>query len=208
MSFQLWLSYAAFTFVVVITPGPAILLTSSYGLSHGMRKGMGVVLGIELANTFYFFLSAAGLGALLAASELAFQIMKYCGAAYLIYLGLAQLAAAGKSEPGSESVPRIWGNPAFQGFCSQLINPKALLFYAAFLPQFIDYHSASVGRDLAILAVTDIGLEVPVLAFYMYAAIRGARLIGRGSRARWRERASGAAFLTVGAAMLLTKRAA
>ena len=208
MSFQLWLSYAAFTFLVVITPGPAILLTSSYGLSHGMRKGMGVVLGIELANTLYFFLSAAGLGALIAASELAFQIMKYCGAAYLIYLGLAQLAAAGKKGTGPERGRRIWGGPMFQGFCSQLVNPKALLFYAAFLPQFIDYHSASVGRDLLILAATDIGLEVPVLAFYMHAAIRGARLIGGASRAAWRERASGAAFLTVGAAMLLARRTA
>src|SRR3546814_11045396 len=109
MPLDLWLAYVAICFLFAVTPGPAVLLTSGQAIARGFPAGFGVVLGTQLGNLIYFVISAAGLGAVLMASETAFSVLKYAGAGYLIYLGLRTIrnarAAALPQEP--DRVP-VW----------------------------------------------------------------------------------------------------
>ena len=94
MSFELWLAYLAMCFLFAATPGPAVLLTAGQAIARGFGAGMAVILGTQLGNLVYFTLSAAGLGAILVTSETAFMVVKYAGAAYLIWLGLMTIRHA------------------------------------------------------------------------------------------------------------------
>src|SRR5579863_917688 len=142
MNWQLWYVFVATETALCFVPGPAVLLVLSQGLRHGTRKAVFSILGIVAANTAYFALSATGIGAVLMASYRLFFAIKWIGAAYLVWLGLSALFGRGsilsvspsgdpRSNPG-----RLFTN----GFILQMSNPKALLFFTALLPQFIDPH--------------------------------------------------------------------
>jgi homoserine/homoserine lactone efflux protein len=207
VSLQLWLAYLALCFLSAATPGPAVLLTTSQAISRGFGAGMAVTLGAQLGNLVYFFVSAAGLGAILMASETAFLIVKYAGAAYLIFLGLRTIANARKAlEPiGAERMP-AWRHPFAQGLVNQLANPKSVLFWGALFPQFVDFEAANLWVQFAILVATDIACDTIILSFYAAAAARGGRFLSSGPRAVWRERISGGALIAVGGALSLVKR--
>ena len=207
MSFELWLSYAALCLIFGMSPGPAVILTMSQAMARGFRAGVGVIAGIQIGNIIYFTLSAAGLGAVLATSETAFLIIKYAGALYLIYLGLRTIANAAAAE-STGPPPPIWRGSFSQGLVNQLANPKAILFYTALFPQFVDYQSGNLLLQLVILAATDIVIEVPVLLVYSALAARGGRWMSGGRKAVWRERICGSALVAVGGALSLVKRGA
>jgi homoserine/homoserine lactone efflux protein len=209
MPFELWLAYVAVCFLFAATPGPAVLLTAGQSIARGFSAGMGVILGTQLGNLCYFILSAAGLGAILVTSETAFMIIKYAGAAYLIWLGLLTIRHAPKAM--TASAPRrvpIWRHPFAQGLLNQLANPKSILFWGAMFPQFVDYRADNLVAQFAILAVTGIIADIIVLSTYAAVAARGGRFLAAGPRAVWRERISGAALVVVGGALSLVKRTA
>ena len=118
-----------------------------------------------VGNMIYFLLSAFGVGAMIAASAMAFLVIKWAGAAYLLFLGVrALLARPAEARPGQA---RQLSRHAFvQGLANQLANPKSILFYAAILPQFIDTQGTKLVESLAILAATGVAIEVPVLAAF------------------------------------------
>lgn len=209
MNFELWLTYAGLCILFAATPGPAVILASGQSMARGFRAGIGVILGTQLGNLVYFVLSAAGLGAVLMASETAFLTLKYAGAAYLIYLGGRAIfhARAAANAPDQDNVP-IWRHPFMQGLFNQLANPKSVLFWGAMFPQFVDFRGEDLVLQFSVLAATCIILDGVVLAAYAGAAARGGRAMASGPLAIWRERISGAALITVGGALSLVKKTA
>jgi homoserine/homoserine lactone efflux protein len=203
---ELWLAYLVACFLFAITPGPAVLLTAGQAISRGFRAGFAVVLGTQAGNLVYFVVSAAGIGAILVTSRTAFMIVKYAGAAYLIWLGFRTIWHAQQALAPSEStrVP-VWQHPFMQGLVNQLANPKSILFWGALFPQFVDYRAGNLVVQFAILAGTAVLADIVVLSSYGLAAARGGRFLAAGPAAVWRERISGAALVLVGGALSLVE---
>jgi threonine/homoserine/homoserine lactone efflux protein len=123
---------------LLIVPGPAVLYIITRSVEQGRRAGFASVLGVELAGLMHTIAAALGLSALLLASALAFSIVKYLGAAYLIYLGIRTLLAREKTIEAHTELPKSAPRLFAQGFFVNLLNPKTALFFYAFLPQFVD----------------------------------------------------------------------
>jgi threonine/homoserine/homoserine lactone efflux protein len=208
MTWQVWSAFVLIETVLCLTPGPAVLLVLSQALTRGTAKTLWSILGILTANTVYFVLSATGIGAILLASYDLFFAIKWLGAAYLVWLGVS--AFIGKSK--TLSVRRGAASPApgrrlfFNGFILQMSNPKALLFFTALLPQFIDPKWAIVPQ-VAILAVTSVVIEFVVQLFYAVLAGRAVLLASQPRYARIAERISGSLLISAGIGMAALRRA-
>jgi homoserine/homoserine lactone efflux protein len=204
MSLQTLLIFAAMEFVFSITPGPAALLVSAYGFRRGWRVSLAANLGIQTGNTIYLAASATGLGALLIASSLAFAIVKWTGAAYLVCLGAWTIWKAGTSEAHE---PRLGGfnHPYVQALLTQLGNPKAVLFFGALIPQFLNTHAPLLPQYAEMWAIIAVG-ETTILGAYGWLAAQGKRAVSPVF-AIWRERVSGACLIFIGAIFATVKRA-
>ncbi|WP_027893552.1 LysE family translocator [Calidithermus chliarophilus] len=146
---KLALFFAA-SLAILLVPGPAVLYIVTRSLSQGRSAGLASVLGVNLAALTYTLAAALGLTALLLASALAFNLVKWAGAAYLVYLGVRQLTSGGEAgvvEPKRESLGRIFA----QGYVVNLLNPKMAFFTFAFLPQFVDPAHGSVAVQILLL---------------------------------------------------------
>jgi homoserine/homoserine lactone efflux protein len=192
------LAFAVLELTLCLIPGPAVLLTLSTALRRGAARGMSAAGGIIAGNTLYFVLSAIGVAALLFASYQAFTIVKYAGAAYLAFLGIRSLLAREAPPLLSDvsSDARDKGVAFSSGFVTQVANPKAIVFFAAILPQFVDVHG-NVPLQLAVLAVTSQLIELCVLTGYVVAATRVRRSSAAGRVALWIERLGGAILVAV-----------
>lgn len=200
MSLETWLLFCATEVVLCFIPGPAVLCVVSAALTRGTRAGFQASLGILAANTTYFALSATGLGAVLLASRTAFVVIKWVGAAYLVYLGVRMLFARNTDSPATPDAPasRKPRREFWNGFVVQAANPKALIFFTALLPQFID-PDAGVAAQIGILAASSIVIELGVLTIYV-AASQSARRWMRGGRfGAALQRAGGGLLILAGA---------
>ena len=158
------LAFGAASLVLAVTPGPAVIYVVTRTLAQGRRAGFASVAGVALGNLGNAAGASIGLAALFAVSSLAFSVVKVAGAAYLVWLGIQALRAG---RPGVSA--RAFGAPRPRrifrdGFLVALLNPKTALFFAAFLPQFIDPAGSAIGQSLglgalfvAIAAATDAG---------------------------------------------------
>src|SRR5512136_2888180 len=157
--------------VLLLTPGPAVLYIVARSLDQARRAGLVSVLSIEVGNSVHVLAAAAGLSALLLSSALAFSIVKYMGAAYLIYLGLRRLLTrdAVQSAAGlqRQSLRRIFR----QGVIVAVLNPKTALFFLAFLPQFVDPSRGSVAAQLLTLGC--LFVLMAVITDSLYALLAG-----------------------------------
>jgi homoserine/homoserine lactone efflux protein len=172
LTVEAWLLFCLTEAVLCFTPGPAVLLVVSLGLSRGRRAGVAGSVGILMANALYFALSATTVGAVLQASWQLFMVVKWLGAAYLIWLGARMIFSraqrpepAARPEPGRGSATRSF----WLGFLTQGANPKALLFFTAILPQFIDPRGAA-GMQILMLGVSSVLIELVALTAYAAAA--------------------------------------
>jgi homoserine/homoserine lactone efflux protein len=186
---------------LTVAPGPAVLFVVSQGLRSGSAGALWSATGILVANTCYFAVSGTGVGALLVASGPLFMAIKWAGAGYLLYLGAVALLrpplppGARVGADGADAGRRA---TFLRGLLLQLSNPKALLFFVAILPQFID-RSRPVVLQILILGITSIVLEFAVLAGYGAAAARSARTLMQPRFAMATSRLGG--VLLVGAAL-------
>jgi homoserine/homoserine lactone efflux protein len=208
--------FAGMEFVLCLTPGPAVLYVISSGLRAGARKSLASNAGILAANAVYFLLSATGVGALLVASYNLFFAVKWIGAAYLFFIGLRMLVgkesvvqlsdktlADGNLVDGGSAIP---SRGLFTGgLILQLSNPKAIVFFTALLPQFIDPHSA-IAPQVAILAVTSMVIEFFVLMAYGAAAGRASMLARVPRYAKWTNRVAGSLLIGAGAGLATLRR--
>jgi homoserine/homoserine lactone efflux protein len=207
VSWETWSLFAVTETLLCLTPGPAVLFVLSQGLGRGAGAALWASLGILAGNTFYFVLSATSLGAMLVASYDVFFAIKWAGAAYLVLLGVRALRARGEVLAVSPATGTTGGlRLVARGFTVQAANPKALVFFTALLPQFID-PAGSIALQVAILAVTSLVVEFVVLASYGGLSARAARLVTVPSRAAWLERAAGALLIAAGLRMAVLRRA-
>ncbi len=201
MSLTNLLFFAAMELVLCFTPGPAVLLVVSQAMKRGFRPSMRGAFGILTGNALYFALSATGLGALLVASREVFEVIKWIGAGYLILIGLKMILAPSPA-PAAEDAPPDAGSNFVQGLITQLANPKAIVFFTALLPQFIDPRGP-VTLQFVVLGVISTVIELPVLAIYAFAADRGRALYRRHTRVV--ERVAGGLLVAAGAKLAATR---
>jgi threonine/homoserine/homoserine lactone efflux protein len=201
MSLSLWLAYIVAVFVISGTPGPNMLLSMTHGIHHGLSGTFSTMLGLLVGLAVVLSISLGGLGAVLLASAYAFEVIKYAGAAYLIYLGVKTWQAA-DAEPTTEGRPDAKGAGArFRiGVLVSLSNPKAILFGVAFFPQFLD-RSQPIAPQAVILLVTFVVIETSWMLVYAGGGAKLATWLRKGARMRWFNRSAGGAF--VGAGVLL-----
>lgn len=208
MSLELWLLYLAAAIGLSLTPGPNGLLALTSGARFGLRPAVWTVLGGALGFLLVIAASLAGLGALLAASEAAFTVAKWIGGAYLVYLGV-RLWRAPAPVVSAEALPAALaaeGRPGrlfARGFLVAASNPKSLIFFAAFLPQFMT-PGAGFLSQLLLLGGTFLVVEVLYELMLAGLAQRIAPWLTR--HGRWFNRATGGAFVGIGAALATAGR--
>ena len=206
MPIELWLAYAAAVAVLLVIPGPTILTVISYSVAHGNRANLPLVVAVALGDSTALVLSLLGLGALLATSALWFTLVKLVGGVYLLFLGLKMLRAGiAPAELEAPPVPssrwRLFANT----YVVTALNPKGIVFFVAFLPQFI-----TPGRDVTaqlwILAVTFVVMATINATLYAEFAGSARRLLA-SRRAQRRFNFAGGSLLSVaGVWALLAKR--
>lgn len=206
MSVELWLVYLVAAVGLSLTPGPNGLLSLTHGACFGLRPTIYTVLGGALGFFLLIAASLAGMGALLATSEQAFTIAKWIGAVYLIYLGIRVWRSPAPVTPGLQAArPRPANKLRMfnQGFLVAVSNPKGLVFFAAFLPQFI-VPGGSYLLQLLIFGGTFVVVEVGYELFLAGMAQRIAPWLAR--HGRWFNRATGGTFIGVGVVLTTASR--
>jgi threonine/homoserine/homoserine lactone efflux protein len=203
---HVWLLFVVTETVLCLTPGPAVLAVVAQALARGAATSTWTALGILSANGLYFALSATGLGAVLLASYDAFSLVRWIGAAYLVWLGVRLLLGRGGPACAATPSPGAGRRRAFAGgFVLQAANPKALLFFVALLPQFID-PTGPLTAQIVVLGVTSVVIELIVLLAYGACAGRVRALAVRPRVARIADGVAGA--MLVGAGIGLGTRTA
>lgn len=164
------LVFAAANFIVLITPGPAVLYTISRSIDQGRKAGLLSVYGLALGTLPHALAVAFGVASILAASVVAFNVLKYLGAAYLIYLGISRLRQKNSFATVNDKKTRV-GKAAFlESFMVGVLNPKAILFFLAFLPQFVNPSRGSAVVQTLILWLISQVMAVMVGSAYALAA--------------------------------------
>ena len=208
MSLQLWLAFVAASAVLLIIPGPTILTVISYSVAHGKRANVPLVAAVALGDSTALVVSLLGLGALLATSAFWFTAIKWVGGLYLLYLGIKLLRAgispavlAAPAAPGSRW--RLFANT----YLVTALNPKGIVFFVAFLPQFIDPR-ANVTHQLWVLALTFVSMAALNATLYAVFAGSARRLLASPRAQRRFNLAGGSLLSAAGVWALLARRPA
>jgi threonine/homoserine/homoserine lactone efflux protein len=208
MSIELWLAFVAASAVLLIIPGPTILTVISYSMAHGRRANVPLVTAVALGDSTALGVSLLGLGALFAASAFWFTVVKWVGGLYLLYLGIRLLRAgissgtlAAPAAPGSRW--RLFANT----YLVTALNPKGIVFFVAFLPQFIR-PGAALAPQLWILAATFVVMATLNAALYALFAASARRLLASPAAQRRFHFAGGSLLSAAGIWALLARRPA
>jgi threonine/homoserine/homoserine lactone efflux protein len=203
----LWGVFVVASVVLLLTPGPAVLYIVARSVEQGRAAGLVSVLGIHLGTIVHVAAAAVGLSALVVSSALAFAIVKYLGAAYLVWIGIRTLVA---KDPGPEApaVPAAPLRRAFRdGFVINLFNPKTAIFFLAFLPQFVDPARGAVHGQILVLGLTFMGLGIMSDGMFALAAGAAGDVLRRNRRflrvQRW---FAGTSFIGLGVTAALATR--
>ena len=208
MSFDVWLAFVAASTVLLIIPGPTILLVLSYALSQGRTVALATAAGVALGDLIAMTASLLGLGAIIMASATAFTVLKWVGAVYLVWLGYKMLRGAGHADaPELLSAPKraargIFGHAA----AVTALNPKSIGFFIAFVPQFLDPTRAMLPQ-FAVMIATFVGLAALNALAYALLADKLRQRIARPSVIRGLTRLGGATLIAMGLFTATLKRA-
>ena len=167
MELGTFILFAITTFVVIFSPGPAAITIATQGSGNGVRRALFGVFGVAFANVVYFVLSATGIASLIIASHLVFTIIKWIGVAYLVYLGLSAIFSKSGGLKISHGIPEKRFTLFSKGFIVEFANPKALLYFAAILPQFINLAYAVIPQ-IMIMGLTTVVMDITVYTAYAY----------------------------------------
>ncbi|WP_137919512.1 LysE family translocator [Hydrogenophaga sp. 2FB] len=196
----LLLAFVGASLVLALTPGPAVVYIVARTLAQGRACGLASVLGVALGNLANALGAALGLAALFAVSSAAFTVVKWAGAAYLVYLGIRMWRAASPvADTATSQAPAQPLRHVFRdGFVVALLNPKTTLFFAAFLPQFMHTHGNPLVQTLALGGVF-IAIAFCTDVIYVLTASLVAPRLGRAARHRlWGNRLAGTSFIGLG----------
>ena len=181
MSIETWAAFAAASAILLIIPGPTILLVVSYALGQGWRTALPMAAGVALGDFTAMTLSMLGIGALLLASATVFTVLKWVGAAYLIYLGVKLFRAGGSLDAKPRTDAASAGRMLIHAWLVTALNPKSITFFVAFLPQFLS-HDGDFFTQMLIFEATFLTLAFLNAFGYALVASR-ARNIVRDPRA-------------------------
>lgn len=195
-------AFIALDTVLCFIPGPAVMAVVGAALGR-KQAGFATAAGILTGNAIYFAASALGVMSIIVASQTAFIVLKWCGAAYLAYLGVRAIAAP--HEPATTELGRVESRTVWEnwlaGTLTQLASPKAFVFFGAIVPQFVDPHAPLLGQ-VVILGIASLVIELVVLTIYV-VSVEAIRLRGIKPSARaLAERVGGAFLIGVAAAVL------
>jgi threonine/homoserine/homoserine lactone efflux protein len=205
MSAHTWLAFVTAAAVLLAIPGPTVTLVVGYALGVGKRAAWATVAGVALGDFTAMTLSLAGLGAVLATSAMLFTVLKWIGAAYLVYLGVRLWRAAPTLDERSESAKPA-GAILWHAFAVTALNPKSILFFVAFVPQFIDA-AAPVLPQLVVLELTFVAMAALNAALYASLAGRARRLVRRPEILKAVNRVGGGILIGAGIAAVAWRRA-
>ena len=198
MSWSLWLTLVGAGTLISFTPGAGAINTMANSLGSGWTRSIWGILGQQVALVAHIVVVAAGVGVLVAGSPVLFNVIRYAGAAYLVYLGVRQFRSRATGVTIGEPEPEPAGSMFRRGLLVNLTNPKAVVFFLAFMPQFI-VTDRPLLPQYAVLAATVVAIDVVVMWFFFAAAARGlGRLAGRESGQRTINRVFGGLFVGVG----------
>jgi threonine/homoserine/homoserine lactone efflux protein len=202
---QLFATFLLAAWVLILTPGPDMLFVIGQTLAGGARRGWAAMFGIFAGALVHVALAASGVAALLAASPALFDALRIAGAAYLLWLAQGALRSAWRG--GGEMRPAAPARAAFRdGFLTNLTNPKVVLFFLAFLPQFVDPGRGPAWLQMAILGPLVPLMAMPVFALLIAGADRAAARLSAFSR--WLDGVAGLLFLALGLRLLFGGRPA
>lgn len=197
--------FVAVAALAILSPGPGVVMTLSNAARDGLRGALAGILGIALGAWVVAALSATGLGLLLAASGTAFLLVKWLGAAYLVYLGVRLWRAPAMKVACTDAAPAGLRRRFVEGLSLQLGNPKAIAFFLSVLPQFLPPGDRSLSR-FSLLVMTYAGLIVVIHSGYAMAAQAARRWLQSPRGARLLQRGGAVAFIFFGAALAASKR--
>ena len=200
MQFSLWVALVGAGALISFTPGAGAINTMSNALNAGFRRSIWGILGQQAALLVHIVIVALGVGLLVAGSPIAFNVIRYAGAAYLVYLGIRQFLA--KPQLDAESVSALSNEPRWsmfrRGLWVNILNPKAIVFFLAFLPQFIRV-DRPLPSQYQIVAATVVAIDILVMWFFFAGTARSFQRFTRDARGQQRlNRIFGVLFVAVG----------
>ncbi|WP_423933387.1 LysE family translocator [Comamonas sp. 23] len=206
MPIELWFAFVAASALLLIIPGPTILTVISYSMAQGRRANVPLVAAVALGDSTALVVSLLGLGALLAASAWWFTAVKWAGGLYLLYLGIKLLRAGiSPSELADASVSSSRWKLFANTYLVTALNPKGIVFFVAFLPQFISAE-APLARQLWILAITFVVMATLNATLYAAFASSARKLLSSPRSLRWFNMAGGGLLSAAGVWALLARR--
>ena len=165
---------------VILMPGPAMLFVISNGLTRGPKASIAAAFGTTAGVFFHLFCAAFGLAVILKTSAMAFVILKFAGAAYLIYLAIKTLISKEKIVSGLDQSPKAGNSIFWQGIFINILNPKLPIFFLAFLPQFIDRDIASTTSQTLVLGIIFMAMTIVLFIGYgMFASLLRQKILDR-----------------------------
>lgn len=204
MTLAVWLGFLLASMLIAITPGPGAVISMSTGMRHGYWAALIAILGLQSAILIHLLIVALGLGALLATSETAFLLVKFFGAAYLAWLGVQKWRAP--VIPVDANAPMVRRKGLFlQGVLVNLTNPKAIIFIAALVPQFVSPGQAQLPQYLLIAATLCL-TDLTVMSGYALAAVHLGRWLHDPVAIHLQNRVFGALFVSAGALLAISSR--
>ncbi len=210
MTLDTWLAFFVAAWLICLSPGPGVLSCVSAGLNHGFRLALWTIVGLQAGATVTLIVVGVGLGAVLAASPLAFMAIKWLGAAYLVYLGVNQWRSADAPlRAPVEELPRVARAEVplalfLRGLIVNSTNPKGILFTASVLPQFIDPAAPQLAQYL-IVWVTLLFTDVCCMSGYTALGVQALGFLQNPVAARWTNRVFGALFIAAGVGLAVFK---
>lgn len=196
--------FVAAAIALLLVPGPAVIFIVTRSVTHGRTAGLVSVLGVHTGSVVHVAAAALGVSALLATSATAFSVIKYLGAAYLIFLGVQRLLRRGHDEECTRVLPLASARLYRQGIVVNVLNPKTAIFFLAFLPQFVNPARGPVALQIALLGTCFIVLGIASdSAYAMLAGTLAGRLRLDAAVRRRLDRASGVIYLGLGATVAL-----
>jgi threonine/homoserine/homoserine lactone efflux protein len=200
-------AYVAVVALLFLVPGPAVLLTLARSMSGGAGVGVATGAGIAVGDTLHTLAAVIGLSAVLMTSALAFDIVKYLGAAYLVYLGIVAI----RERTGDIELPQVKAMTARRAFRQailiEVLNPKTALFFLSFLPQFVDPARGAVWAQLLVLGGIFVAMSLAYTSVLALSAATIAQWLKRNSRiGRWQGKIIGSIYIGLGVQLALQER--
>jgi homoserine/homoserine lactone efflux protein len=208
MSFATWITFFLACWAISLSPGPGAIASMSAGLNQGFRRGYFTVFGLVLGIWTQVIVVGAGLGALIAASATAFTVLKFLGAAYLVWVGISQWRASDRPLVAASNAPALTRKQlVMRGWAINAVNPKGTVFLLAVVPNFIDLSQPLVPQYFVIMMTLSF-TDLVVMAGYTALAARVLRALNQPHHVRIMNRTFGSLFIVAGTLLAAFRRAA